>query len=96
MIVQTLAGAVHPAAIPQPNILTLKGVLVPTAADGFYSKRDDAIGVAEYMADEHPDLDIYVAAVTWARVHEPTMGAPVVVVHDEASDLDPVGRGARA
>lgn len=63
---------VHPDADPnmpeiQSNFLTGSGVLVAFSADGYYADRNDAEGVAEWLAEEHPHLDTLVVEVLSCR-----------------------------
>ena len=43
--------------------LPIIGVLKPVLADGFYSNKDSAKAVAEYMKEENPNLRVYVVEV---------------------------------
>ena len=63
-----LVVQIHPTAHPddamiQSNALTHKGVLLPMSADGFYANIEDAEGVAHWLRNEHPNIDVYVTEV---------------------------------
>lgn len=65
---------IHPHADPymdqvKSNFLTGDGTLVAFTCDGYYLRREDAEGVAEYLAEVHPHLETHVVEVvqTWAR-----------------------------
>ena len=59
---------IHPDADPvlpqiQSNFLTGDGSLVAFTTDGYYADRDVAQGVADVLAERHPNLTTHVVEV---------------------------------
>lgn len=59
---------IHPDADPvqeeiKSNFLTGDGTLVAFTCDGYYADKDDAEGVARWLAELHPELSTHVVEI---------------------------------
>lgn len=61
-IVLQIDMAKHPREISSAHH-TGDGVLFPVSCDGFYKAQEDAQGVADYLAERHPNLRTLVVQI---------------------------------